>query len=399
MIEILHPTTDSARIAELLDSGFRYVDAWAGSLAELVVLDQFHLAADTPEARVERANHIAALRFDELAARYVVFPWRRTVVKMPDTEQFWRLRTARNRYLVDIGEQRTWSEALIGIAGLSVGAAALSVCSLTGARRFRLAERDTLSATNLNRLAASVCDLGEPKLLLAQRRTLEIDPYTRIDAFPDGYAPEVADAFLGGHGTDRLAVLLEEMDDLPMKFDIRRRAKAARIPVVMVTDNGDNVLVDIERYDLDPAYPILHGRAEFAARWSLAELGDPARRLRLVDAIVGSRITPRMRYSLTQVGRTLPTWPQLGTAAAVAGAVGAMVARLIACGSGIHSGRYRVDLDELLLGAAAGETARWNTLGEAEFRAAMHPGEGSSPATPMVSRAPAHRRGRCAGTS
>lgn len=374
MIEILHPTTDSARITELLGAGFRYVDAWDGCLPDLVAIEHPHLAAPTPEARAELANHIATLRRGEPAVRYVAFPWRRTLVKLPDAELFWRLRTARNRFLVDTEEQRSWSAALIGIAGLSVGAAALSVCSLTGARRFRLADRDTLGVTNLNRLAASVCDLGEPKLTLAQRRTLEIDPYTRIDAFPHGYTPELADDFLGGHGIDRLTVLLEEMDDLPMKFDIRRRAKAARIPVVMVTDNGDNVLLDIERYDLDPAYPILHGRAEFAAHWSLAELGDPAERLRLVDAIVGSRLTPRLRYSLTQVGRTLPTWPQLGTAAAMAGAVGALAARLIAGGAGLRSGRYRVDLDELLLGAAATETQRWNTLDETEFRAAMRTG-------------------------
>ncbi|WP_327100236.1 ThiF family adenylyltransferase [Nocardia vinacea] len=359
MIEILHPANDSARIAELLapGSGFRYVDAWDGCLPELVALDHPRLVAATRQARADMANHIASLRRSGPVARYIVFPWRRTVVKLPDAELFWRLRTARNRFLIETHEQRTWSETLIGIAGLSVGAAALSVCSLTGARRFRLAERDTLGTTNLNRLAASVCDLGEPKLTLAQRRTLEVDPYTRIDAFSHGYVPEFADDFLGGHGTERLAVLLEEMDDLPMKFDIRRRAKAAGIPVVMVTDNGDNVLLDIERYDLDPAYPILHGRVEFAAHWSLAELGDPARRSRLVGAIVGGGLTSRLRYSLTQVGHTLPTWPQLGTAATMAGAVGALAARLIACGGGLRSGRYRVDLDALLLGVSAVSTS------------------------------------------
>lgn len=78
---------------------------------------------------------------------------------------------------------------------------------------------------------------------------------------------------------------------------------------------------------------------------------------RLVGAIVGGGLTSRLRYSLTQVGHTLPTWPQLGTAATMAGAVGALAARLIACGGGLRSGRYRVDLDELLLGVSAVSTS------------------------------------------
>jgi tRNA A37 threonylcarbamoyladenosine dehydratase len=64
--------------------------------------------------------------------------------------------------------------------------------SLTGARRFRLADPDTLGPTNLNRLAGSVCDFGVPKLTLAMRRTLETDPYSDIEAFEAGYGPEVA---------------------------------------------------------------------------------------------------------------------------------------------------------------------------------------------------------------
>jgi len=72
----------------------------------------------------------------EAASRYVFFPWRGTIVRLPDADLFWRLRTARNRYLIDEGEQRKWSAALIGIAGLSVGASVLAASSLTGAPAF-----------------------------------------------------------------------------------------------------------------------------------------------------------------------------------------------------------------------------------------------------------------------
>jgi len=384
VIEILDPANDAGRIADLRKSGsgFDFVDGWESSLPELAAIDQLRPAAGACEARLCSADYVATAGDDgrvEAASRYVVYPWRNLVVRLPDAEQFWRLRTARNRYLIDEDEQRTWSGALIGIAGLSVGASILAACSLTGARRFRLAEHDTLAPTNLNRLYASVCDLGQPKLSLALRRTLECDPYSEIGEFPDGYSPAVANAFLGigdaaEEGAERVAVLIEEMDDLAMKIDVRLRARAARIPVVMVTEHGDNAFLDVERYDLQPDYPLLHGRVADLEDMSPADLNDPRRRVQIASAIVGDDITPRTRYSLTQVGRSLPTWPQLGTAVTLAGALGSFATRLIACGCAIESGRYRVDLDRIVLGAAAEKSSSWNELSQEGFLAAIRPG-------------------------
>lgn len=362
MIEILDPAVDGARIAEVLarDSGLRTVDAWPTALPELAALDRFVAAPATWDP--------AAV---EAASRYVVYPWRATVVRLPADEVFHRLRTARNRHLIDDDEQRVWSGAVVGVAGLSVGASALAVCSLTGARRFRLADPDTLGPTNLNRLAGSVCDLGEPKTTLATRRLLETDPYCSVTTFPDGYRPDVADAFLGDgdgrDGTAPLTVLVEEMDDLATKVDVRLQARERRIPVVMATDHGDDVLLDVERYDLDGSYPLFHGMAGDVS----ALAGDPSRRVRAAVDIVGTDLTPRMRYSMTQIGRSLPAIPQLGTASALAGAVVGLAARLIACGVDLASGRYRVDMDRVLLGPAATATSGWNELDEQGFLDAL----------------------------
>jgi tRNA threonylcarbamoyladenosine dehydratase len=375
MIEILDPATDRARINSLRSpgSGLTLVDAWPTALPELASLDLPHLSPGTPDAKESIAEYYRSVWPEdriETASRYVLYPWRRTLVRLPGPELFWRLRTARNRYLIDDGEQRAWSGALIGIAGLSVGASVLGACSLTGARRFRLAEQDALGPTNLNRLPGSVCDLGESKLTLAMRRALESDPYSEIEAFPEGYAPRAAASFLGTDGAGPLAVLLEEMDNLALKVDIRIRARAARVPVVMVTDNGDNAILDVERFDLDPGYPLFHGLpGDLAA--SAADLNDPIQRVSVAAAIVGSQITPRTRFSLTQVGRSLPSWPQLGTAATLGGALGALAARYIVCGVPLPSGRYRADLDQILLGGEALTTDRWNELSEGEFLAGL----------------------------
>ena len=152
----------------------------------------------------------------------------------------------------------------------------------------------------------------------------------------------------------------------PRRCTFAFRAQAARVPVVMVTDNGDNAILDVERFDLDASYPLFHGLAGDLAAGP-GDLNDPIQRVNVASAIVGSQITPRTRFSLTQVGRTLPSWPQLGTAATVGGALGALAARYIACGVPLPSGRYRVDLDEIMLGAKAHDASRWNELDEAEF--------------------------------
>ena len=343
MIEVLDPTTDSARIDELT-ARLTYVDGWATALPELRAIEAL---GDTPPTDIERAT------------RYIVFPWRNTIVRLPDAETFWRLRTARNRHLLTDAEQRQWSSALIGIAGLSVGSSVLSACALTGARRFRIADPDALGPTNLNRLVGSVCDLGVPKTTIAQRRVLEADPYSEFTVFENGYTEEVADAFLGV-GAEPLAVLIEEMDDIPMKVAIRRRARAAGIPVVMATDNGDNVILDIERFDLEPDRALFHGRLS----------GDlVGNRVQLANAIVGSEVTPRTRYSLTEVGRSIPSWPQLGTAATAAGAAAAYAVRSIVCGEDVPSGRFRIDLDTAVLGDRARQAQRPNELDEATFLA------------------------------
>ena len=375
MIELLDPVADRPRIESLLDpaTGIRLVDAWETALPELASLDLPHLSPGTADSKASLDQYFATVWTDtsiEAASTYVLFPWRSTIVRLPEADLFWRLRTARNRYLIDEGEQRQWSAALIGIAGLSVGASVLAASSLTGARRFRLAEGDTLGPTNLNRLTGSVCDLGEPKLTLAMRRTFEADPYSDIQAFPAGYTPGAADAFLGNGGTERLTVLVEEMDDLALKVGIRVKARAAGVPVVMVTDNGDNAILDVERFDQDPGYPLFHGLAGDLAANS-ADLNDPIQRVNVASAIVGNQITPRTRFSLTQVGRTLPSWPQLGTAATAGGALGALACRYIACGVPLESGRYRIDLDETLIGASARASSRWNELDEAGFLAGL----------------------------
>ncbi|GAA14990.1 hypothetical protein GOALK_120_00470 [Gordonia alkanivorans NBRC 16433] len=337
MIEILHPEKDESRIGELRTVGVGVVDGWETAFEEYCSLQSL-------DPRMERLTPADL----EERSRYVVYPWRNVMVRLPDDEIFHRLRTARNRVLVTENEQDCWAGTTIAVAGLSVGASLLHTCVLTGARRFRIADADTLGVTNLNRLSGSVCDLGVPKTTLARRRMLELDPYVTVEVFDDGVTENNVASFLGLDGPARADIVLEEVDDLAMKVVIRRHARSAGLPLVMVTDDGDGVIVDVERYDVDPSYPEFHGMAGFLTTMSPTELSDPENRVAVASAIVGPEVSPRVTKALAEVCRSIPSWPQLGSAATMAGAVGATVARQIVCGADIPSGRAYLRVGDFL---------------------------------------------------
>ncbi|RPA65660.1 thiamine biosynthesis protein ThiF [Gordonia oryzae] len=379
-MEILDPIDDRQRIADLRACPtISFVDGWTHAGPELAVLNR--LDHVDPDTSAPEPVDIADDDLVERRSRYILFPWRSTLVRLPDADLYRRLKTARNRHLLTGREQQIWGDAVIVVAGLSVGSSALTAAALTGARRFRIADSDELAPTNLNRIVGSVTDLGVSKVELARRRILEGDPYTQITTFPDGYRPDLAEGFLGSAAfagsTEELpaSVIIEEIDDVAMKIDMRRRARAAGVPVLSATDMGENVVLDVERYDLDQAYPIFHGRGE---GFSAGDAADPAQRLRMALAIVGDEVTPRMAFSASQLGRSVTSWPQLGSTAAMAGALVATAARNIVCGRPVRSGRYRFGIEEILLGSSAGAHEGWNELGQAEFAsAAQAMGEGA----------------------
>ena len=378
MVEILHPYHDTARIAQLTDGPtMQLVDLWPYAGEELRTLDALEPVEPgvTPAPRLDLSDPAVV----DAHTRYVHFEWRNTVARMPDAELFYRLKTARNRFLLTTAEQNLWRDATVAVAGLSVGSSALTACAVTGVRNFHNADADRMSPTNLNRMVGSVCDVGVTKIELAERRILEGDPYSSVSRYPQGYSTEVADDFLGISSGRPVSVVIEEIDDIAMKIDMRRRARAARIPVVSVTDIGENVMLDVERYDLEPDYPIFHGRGE---KFTAADAADPAQRLEMAMSIVGDNLTSRMAFSASQVGRSLASWPQLGSTASISGGLAAAAARNIVCGRGrVASGRYVIDVESMLLLPSEYGEFQWNELAPDVF-AAVFGADGSEQSTP-----------------
>ncbi len=285
--------------------------------------------------KLELANEIELVLEGgaEAYGTWVYYPWSNRLVHVLPAAEFAEVRASRNRNKITSEEQQRLGKVTLGVAGLSVGHATAICLALEGlGGTLRLADFAALRLSNLNRVRAGVHEIGLNKAELTARAIWELNPYARIELFEDGIVDSNLGRFLDG-----LDLLFEDCDDLNTKFLLREEARRRRIPVLMeTTDRG---LFDVERYDLEPERPLLHG---------LVSLDEPPHR-ELALAIIGSEtVSPRLACSLMDVDATLKTWPRLASAVALGGAINTDVARRILLGSFKSSGRYLVDFEDII---------------------------------------------------
>ncbi|MBS3902874.1 MAG: ThiF family adenylyltransferase [Anaplasmataceae bacterium] len=281
------------------------------------------------------------------AGVWFLYPWNRTLVHFLPDKMHQELRTGRNRYLITEEEQYKFYEARVGILGMSVGSHVAVMIAVTGgAKHIKLADPDTLSGDNLNRIRGGFYQVGLPKALAVARQIYELNPFAKVETYLDGLTKENMNSFLGS-GDNKLDVLIEEMDNPYLKIKVRELARPKGIPVIMAADNGDNIIVDVERYDLNKKLPILHGILGDMTSVDFKKV-HPMDLPRTIAKMAGANIaTIRMLESVTKVGKTIYSWPQLGTAANLCGSVLAYLARELVLKTKIKSGRYPVNIDTL----------------------------------------------------
>jgi molybdopterin/thiamine biosynthesis adenylyltransferase len=274
--------------------------------------------------------------------RWVHYPWRHTLVHLLGPTSFRRLRLDRNRNKITAAEQESMNRRRVGVVGLSVGHAVAHTLALEGlCGELRLADFDDLDLSNLNRVPATVFDLGVNKAVLAARRIAEIDPYLTVHTFTDGITPGTIDDFLAG-----LDVVIEECDSMDAKVMVREHARRHGIPVVMETSDGG--VLDVERFDLEPERPLFHGLLGDIDQSSLASMAAPEKASMAARILDPAKLTPRMLASVPEIGSTLSSWPQLGSDVALGGASVCAVVRSFGLGTAPPSGRVRIDLDALV---------------------------------------------------
>lgn len=281
----------------------------------------------------------------ESFGNWVYYPWRKTLVRILPEEEFIKVRTQRNNYKITPQEQQELRKKKIGLVGLSVGRSiAVALALERGCGELRLADFDTLELSNLNRIKSGIMDLGTEKVILAAREIVEIDPYLKITLFRQGISEDNIDSFLSNGGD--LDLLIDECDSLDIKVLLREKARARKIPVLMET--SDRGMLDIERFDREPSREIFHG---FLGDFNFSDLKNLTNQQKLPIGlkIIGlNTISTRMKVSLLEVSQSISSWPQLASAVYLGGATVANASRKLLLGENVSSGRYYVDLDELV---------------------------------------------------
>jgi molybdopterin/thiamine biosynthesis adenylyltransferase len=300
---------------------------------------------DDPTALMD-PTRISIPDFKDSDGVWVYYPWKNVLVHTLAQSDFQKVRLSRNHNLITSDELEVLAKAKIAIAGLNVGNPGAVCLAQEGVgRSFVFADNDALGLSNLNRFRAGLTDLNVNKAILSARQVYEINPFIDIKVYEQGISHESMDDFLSGAD-----ILIEEMDALPLKILARQKAKELKVPVVMVTGNGHDLILDIERYDTDPDLEILSGKLSVnIARDIQAGPKSFEEKLLLARDFMGKEfLCERLNASFSEVGKTLIGIPQIAETTFLRGAVLAHAVRAIVLNTEhARSGRYVFGLTNL----------------------------------------------------
>lgn len=338
---------DKSKLEKLFEDGL-INDVYDTIYSQLTEYAKLRYPAEklTKEAVDNIINDILQKRSLQDYGSWVYYPWSKKLVHILDREEFVSVRTSRNVYKIFPEEIKALQKKKIGIIGLSVGQSiALTIATERICGEIRLADFDDVELSNMNRIRVGVQDIGISKAVLAAREIAELDPYIDVVLFPEGLNEDNIDDFLSDRGV--LDVLVEECDGLDIKILSRLKAKALKIPVVM--DTNDRGMLDIERFDLEPDRGLFHGAlSDDLDLQGLKSLSN-AEKLPLLDAMVDlDSMSERMKYSLSEMGKSVSTWPQLASSVVLGGAMVTDTCRRILLNQIQRSGRYYVDFEEII---------------------------------------------------
>lgn len=319
-------------VARHLEAGATFVDAFDRQLKELFFIETpAYIGTDKAEAYAS-PDFAAYVAKKQDAYVHVFFPWNNHLVKTVNKDDFLRLKTNRNQDLITAEEQQRLRDYRVAVFGLSVGSNVVLVLAQAGiANALTIADFDELDTTNLNRILAGVHEIGLNKATIAARHIYEGNPFAEVRAFTDGISAERLEQLLEAKELD---CIVDEVDDMPFKIHCRLLAIKHRVPVVMVTDNGDGIVLHVERYDLghdkifgkEPSYFI-----EKLTQPLTKELAGGI----IMNDIVGGveNVDPRMILSVKRVlAKELVSWSQLGSAALLGGVIATVAIKDIVLG-------------------------------------------------------------------
>lgn len=252
---------------------------------------------------------------------HVYYPWNNSLVKTFPKKEYLELKTNRNQDLITQEEQDILRNIRVGVFGMSVGSNIAFVLTQAGiSNDITIADFDTLDTTNLNRILAGLHQVGLPKVVVASRRIYEDNPFAKVNLMPKGVSVKDLEKVLKAK---KLDILIDEIDDIKMKIDLRLLALKYKLPVLMLTDNGDGVVLHIERYDLGYNKIFEKDITYWKNVLNQNFTKEIAGKIIMEDILGGiHNIDPKMLRSVERVlKKELISWSQLGSAAILGGVV------------------------------------------------------------------------------
>lgn len=332
--------------------GLRLVDNYAEQYAELLLSQNAHLYRANYDVQVASIAELLEQHYGGQPAwrlgTWVYFPWNDQLVHVLARPDFEALRTIRNRDLITAEEQAKLFELKAAAFGMSVGSAGALALAVSGiSRQIKLIDGAVISGSNLNRILTGVSSVGLGKATVIGRQIYEMNPYSAVHYVDKVTVNNIAEIYDRPWPVD---LAIDEIDDIEMKVRIRYEARARKVPVIMATELGDTIMLDVERFDQEPGRPLFHGLVPGIERLldsSIENYREWTRHaVRIIDPV---NMPLKMQKSLLKIGTNIVTHPQLGSTVMMTGGVLAFAAKNIALGNPLKSGRYVIALEKELL--------------------------------------------------
>ena len=270
----------------------------------------------------------------EKVGAWVHYPWTGGLVHLPNQTDYQALRTLRNRNMITEEEQARLLSATPLVAGMSVGSNVVEQLMYSGiGGSYILADFDTLSMSNLNRIHSGVQQIGDYKIDIIAKKISELDPYVNQVHLREGVTRASLEAL-----SVKPDIIFDEVDNFSAKALLRQYAQKNKIPLIMATDVGETSIIDIERHDTEDILPF-NGRLDQKTIELMisGELTDEDKK-RVTTKLIGlGNASIRLLASIND--KTVLGTPQLGTTASIGGGLASVVTRDILLGAHVKSGR------------------------------------------------------------
>ncbi len=125
--------------------------------------------------------------------------------------------------------------AIFGIGG--VGSFVVESLARVGIEKFILVDKDEVDITNLNRqIIATHKTIGMPKVEVAKKRILEINPEAKVETYQEFFMPDTK-----GIINSNIDYIIDCVDTVTAKIELVIRANNLNIPIISCMGTGNKL--------------------------------------------------------------------------------------------------------------------------------------------------------------